>query len=245
MTKPQFSCIFYISLALMSADCNAKDTATPPTKPALEAPHKVSAEQIRAALASPDEDSFQTPLGPVLIKHGGGSTRLPGQIFLNGELIYTARSKEENPELADVQEPFSLSDVVGAGQRVPKRRNYSLKRAVIQERNISCQYLVLDFTGPKVWVSERFPKRAAKATACVDITWAEWTKDNIGIFYFGDEYYLWDKEGYHGWTAAYNPKFKRILEPVDAPPPPKYCSLTPKPTNPAFREAGMPKCGDK
>ena len=76
------------------------------------------------------------------------------------------------------------------------------------------------------------------------MTWVRWEK-TLAFFYFGAEDYLWDKDGYHGWVEGYNPKLKAVFGPVDAPSPPKYCSLVPRPTNPYFREAGEPTCEEK
>ena len=104
---------------------------------------------------------------------------------------------------------------------------------------------MLDFTGPKVWISQRFPKDAgSRGGECLEMTWVRWEK-TLAFFYFGAEDYLWDKDGYHGWVEGYNPKLKAVFGPVDAPSPPKYCSLVPRPTNPYFREAGEPTCEEK
>lgn len=232
-----------IALSLSACDGKGKDNTTrtkSPAKPSATANKPaptVSAEQIRAALRSPDEDVKQTPLGTVAIRRSDDSTNTPGKIFLNGELIYTARSEEVIPHLRG--RPFNL-DVVDWEENGKERLNYRITKMVVREISYTCQYIVLDFTGPKVWISNRFPKGSG-STGCLDLTWVRWEK-NLAFFYFGADESDWDKDGYHGWVEGYNPKFKEVFGPVDAPPPPKHCSLVPRPTNPAFREAGEPTC---
>lgn len=234
-------CVLVLSLSACDAKDNIAQSKSPaqPSAGVNKLASTVSAELIRAALRSPDEDVSQTLLGTLGIKSSDDSTNTPGKIFLNGELIYTARSEEAHPDSRG--KPFNLQ-AISFDTNNKNYPEFRITKMVVEERSDTCQHIVLDFTGPKVWISERFPKDAgSRGGECLELTWVEWQK-NIGIFYFGDEYHLCDKEGYHGWTAAYNPKFKKIMEPVYVPPPPKHCSLVPKPTNPAFRDAGEPTC---
>lgn len=99
---------------------------------------------------------------------------------------------------------------------------------VVEERSWTCQYIVLDFTGPKVWISERFPKEAFQKGECVEMTWVRWEK-NLAYFYFGADDQDWENGVYRGWVEGYNSKLKAVFGPVDAPPPPKKYSLVPKP----------------
>lgn len=215
------------ALTFISIACGAQESIAQPAK--VKDPHSVSAEQIRSALSSPDHEVFQTLLGPLIIQHSYGKT--PGKLFLNGELIYTARVDEpfdynrSGHESFDLQEasvgsygPDSLDDNNKSGS---ERR---ITKMVVREKSITCQYRVLDFTGPKVWISEGFPKKAFEYNNCNEMTYVDWPKKGklkgFGFFYFGDEPYLWDKEGYHGNTAAYNPRLKAVFENVDIPIPP-------------------------
>ena len=184
----------------------------------------VSAAKIREALRAPDEESSNTPLGILVIKSSNDSTHTPGMIFLNGELIYTARKQEAIPHLRG--RPFNLSriDFQTNGKNHPE---YRITRMVVEERSWTCQYIVLDFTGPAVWISERFPKEAFQKGRCVDITWVRWEKQ-LAYFYFGADDQNWEKGRYRGWVEGYNPKLKAVFGPVDAPPPPKGASFVPK-----------------
>ena len=233
------------AMALLLA-CNAKDdsgkhksAAKPIARTNTAA--TVSAKQISIEQPSPDDVS-QTPLGTLVIRHSDDTTNTAGKIFLNGELIYTARSAEVAPDLKG--KPFDL-ELVSWEENGKERPHYRITKMVMKERSHTCQYIVLDFTGPKVWISKRFPKDAGyRGGECVEMTWVRWEK-SLAFFYFGADESDWDKDGYHGWVEGYNPKLKAVFGPVDAPPPPKNCSLIPKPTNPDFREAGEPTCEEK
>lgn len=232
-TKLILSLIICSALAL-SALASAKDNpaqAKSPAQPSAQVgkPETVSAEKIRAALRSPDEDVYQTSLGTLVIRRSDDTSNTPGKIFLNGELIYTARSEELIPHLRG--RPFNLRPI-SFDSNDKKLPHFRITKMVVEESSYTCQYIVLDFTGPKVWISERFPKKTFQGGECVDMTWVIWEKRGA-FFYFGDDARDWSKDGYHGWVAGYNPKLKKVLEPVnlDAPLPPKGYSLVPKPTH--------------
>lgn len=188
------------------------------------APSAVSTEQISEALRSPDEDVSETLLGTLVIKHFGDSRNSPGKIYLNGDLIYTARQQEALPHLRGA--PFRLYSV-SFQTNGKKQPDFRITRMVIRETSWTCQYIVLDFTGPKVWISERFPKDAFQKGQCVDMTWVRWERQ-AAYFYFGADEQDWEKGVYRGWVEGYNPKLKAVFGPVDAPPPPKGASLVPK-----------------
>lgn len=215
-------------LALSSSACGAQDDPAQPKSPAQprtaasKPASAVSAEQIRAALRSPDERVFETLLGTLIIKRSGNSTRTPGKIFLNDELIYTARSDGAYPDPEGV--PFNLSEVdFDTNNKRPP--DYRVTKMVVKEGSYTCQYIVLDFTGPKVWISKRFPEGFQRGE-CLEMTWVRWIK--LGAyFYFGASYHDWDKDGYRGHIEGYNSKLKAVFANVDAPPPPKDASLVP------------------
>lgn len=158
-------------------------------------------------------------LGTLTVRRSNDETDTPGKLFLNGELIYTARQQEVLPHFRG--RPFGLwaIDWQWKGERI--------WRMVVEERSWTCQYVVLDFTGPKVWISKRFPE-GFQGGQCFDMTWVRWEKD-VAFFYFGFGDQYWEKGKYLGWKEAYNPKLKDVFGPVDAPPPPRNASLIPKP----------------
>lgn len=184
----------------------------------------VSADKIREALRTDDEHISKTLLGPLVIKPRDDSTNSSGKILLGGELIYTARQQEELPYYRN--RPFSLRSVSFQtnGKDLP---DFRITRMVVEERSWTCQYIVLDFTGDKVWISERFPKEAFQKGRCVDMTWARWEK-NAAYFYFGADDSDWENGVYRGWVEGYNPKLKAVFGPVKAPSPPRQYSLVPK-----------------
>ena len=217
---------FVCGIVTFSACCAANNLSPqgPTVGQSKESTLTVSASQIREALRSPDERIFQTLLGTLVIKSSNDITRTPGKMFLNDELIYTARQDEPIEYLRG--RPFSLRPI--SWQDNGKRdQKYGITRLVVEERSWTCQYLVLDFTGPTVWISERFPKEVFQKGQCADMTWVRWEKQ-LAYFYFGADYQDWEKGVYRGWVEGYNPKLKAVFGPVDAPPPPKDASLVPK-----------------
>lgn len=216
-------------LTLISTACSAQESSTQSKPAQTKTPPAVSTEQIRAALTVPEEDVSETLLGKLIIRHSNGKT--PGKIFLNGELIYTARVDEPMPYNRSGVESFDLQVVdggyggLGFDSNDKNGSERRITKMVVREESVTCQYRVLDFTGPKVWISEGFPKKAFEYhNNCNQMTYVTWPKKGklkgFGLFYFGDEPYLWDKEGYHGNTAAYNPRLKAVFEDVDIPIPP-------------------------
>lgn len=218
---------FLAAMALLASHAVAETgSATSPSARSAthSVPRVISVEAIRTALRPDTEDVSETLLGTLVIRMSDDATDTPGKIFLNGELIYTARQQEALPQHRG--RPFNLRLVSfdDNGKDLPEFR---VTRMVVEESNWTCQFVVLDFTGEKVWISERFPKEAFQKGRCVDMTWARWEK-NLAYFYFGADESDWEKGRYRGWTEGYNPKLKGVFGPVDAPPPPKNYSLVPK-----------------
>lgn len=248
LTKLSLNLITCCALALSLSACGNKDNTGQPKHPpqpntgASKPAPTVSSEQIRAAQRAPNEDAYQTPLGTFVIRRADDSTSTPGKLFLNGELIYTARNEEPLPHLR--RRPFDLWSIDLWDTNDKNSVHFQINRMVVIEKSHSCRYIVLDFTGPKVWISDRFPSEETDQGGCDEITWIRWGKKR-SYFYFGDDASLWDKDGYHGWVEEYDSKFEEVSGTLDAPPPPKNCSLIPRPTNPYFREAGESKCKDK
>lgn len=248
LPKLWLNLVVYCPLVLFLSACGNEDNAAqsrPHTQPSIEASKSALTTPSEPALASqraPNEDTYQTPLGPFVIRHSDDLTDTPGKLFLNGKLIYTARPDEPLPQLR--RRPFDLSSIDLWDTSDKKYPNFLINKMVVLEKSQSCRYIVLDFTGSKVWISNRFPSEETDQGECDEITWIRWGKKQ-SYFYFGDGASLWDKDGYHGWVEEYDSKFKEVSGTQDAPPPPKNCSLIPKPTNPDFREAGEPMCEDK
>lgn len=157
-------------------------------------------------------------LGTLTIRRSNDETDTPGKLFLNDELIYTARQQEALPHFRG--RPFNLLAISWDGEW------NRISRIVIKESNWTCQYLVMDFTGSKVWISKRFPE-GFQGGQCLDMTWVRWEKE-LAYFYFGADHQDWEKGKYRGWVEGYNPKLKNVFGPVDAPPPPRNASLVPK-----------------
>lgn len=247
MKFPSLIAAICSALGLLSACGNEDNTVKPRTSapPSIEAAKPSPAtpsKQILPAQRAPNEDIYQTPLGALVIRRADTATNTPGKLFLNGELIYTARSEELLPQLRG--QPFDLQAIDLWDTNNKKYPHFLINRMVVIEKSQSCRYIVLDFTGPKIWISNRFPSEETDQGECDEITWIRWG-DKQSYFYFGDGASLWDKDGYHGWVEEYDSKFKEISGTLDAPPPPKNCSLVPRPTNPYFREAGEPTCEEK
>ena len=187
-------------------------------------PRVVSAETIHDALRRDDDDVSETLLGTLVVRRSNDATGTPGKIFLNGELIYTARQQEALPRYRG--RPFGLR-VVSFQSNEKELPEFRVTRMVVEESNWTCQFFVLDFTGDKVWISERFPKEAFQNGPCMDMTWARW-ETNLAYFYFGADDSDWERGRYRGWVEAYNPKLKAVFGPVAGPPPPRKYSLVPK-----------------
>ena len=219
-------------LALSTSSCSAKDNTEHPkiqTQPSNETRKpatSVTTEKIRATLSTTDERVFETPLGTLVIKRSDNVANIPGKIYLNNELIYTARSEGTYPDTKGM--PFNLS-AVNWEENGKARPQYRITRLVVQEISYTCQYIVLDFTGPKVWLSKRFPEGFQRGQ-CFEMTWVRWEK-NLAYFYFGADESDWEKGKYQGWVEGYNFKLKAVFGPVDAPPPPRRASLVPRPVH--------------
>ena len=231
LTKYGLNLFICCALGLLSTACGAKEDVVPSkstTQPSTKSdkPESVSTEKVRAALRSPDEDVSETSLGTLVIRQSNDSTNTPGKIFLNGELIYTARSEEIQPNHRG--RPFSLR-LISFDTNKKKQPDFQITKMVLEERSWTCQHIVLDFTGPKVWLSKRFPEGFQRGQ-CFEMTWVRWEK-NLAYFYFGADESDWEKGKYRGLTAAYNPKLKAVFEHVDIPPPPRRASLVPRPVH--------------
>lgn len=250
MKLPKFclNLVVCCPLVLSLIACGNKDNSAqlqPRTHLGIEANKPTPttpSEQVLASKRASNEDVYQTPLGPFVIRHTHDSTNTPGKLFLNGKLIYTARADEPLPQLRG--RPFDLRSIDLWDTSDKKYPDFLINKMVVLEKSQSCRYIVIDFTGSKVWISNRFPSEETDQGGCDEITWIRWGKKQA-YFYFGDDASLWDKAGYHGWVEEYDYKFKEVSGTQDAPPPPKNCSLVPKPTNPYFREAGESTCEDK
>jgi hypothetical protein len=221
--------VCYALVLSLSACSNEDEIGKPksPSQPNIEAnkhPSPTPSQQTLAAKHAPNEDVYQTPSGTFVIRHTDDSTNTPGKLFLNGKLIYTARSEEPLPQRRG--RPFDLRSIDLWDTSDKKYPNFLINRMVVMEKSQSCRYIVIDFTGPKVWISNRFPSEGTDQGECDEITWIRWGKKQ-SYFYFGYDASLWDKDGYHGWVEEYDSKLKEISG-----------------TNPDFREAGEPTCED-
>ncbi len=206
------------TMAILSASCNAGEEA------------KVSADatsRLRAAISVPQEEVYKTPLGEFVLRHSNGKT--PGKLFLNGELVFTAHVDEPMAYNRSGVQSFDLwLAAIGAGGAFDTNGktgpDFKITKMVVQEKSVTCQYRVLDFTGDKLWISPGFPEKAFEYHGCNEMTYTAWPKKGrlkgFGLFYFGDDPNLWEKDGYHGDTAGYNPIRKEVIEDVDIPPPP-------------------------
>lgn len=216
-----------LALAMSISQAVAEvDRPTLATAPSTEhpVPRVVSAETIRDALRAEKEYVYKTLLGALVVRLSDDATDTPGKILLNGELIYTARQQEALPQHRGM--PFNLRVVSFQGNE-KKFPEFRITRMVVEESSWTCQFVVLDFTGEKVWISERFPKEAVQNGPCMDMTWAR-SQNRLAYFYFGADESDWKKGRYQGWVKGYNLKLKAVFGPVDAPPPPRDVSLVPK-----------------
>ncbi len=210
-------------MALLSASCDAgAETKTPDD----------ATSRLRAAISVPQEEVYKTPLGEFVLRHANGKT--PGKLFLNGELVFTAHVDEPMAYNRSGVQSFDLWEANNGGafdSNGKSGKDFRITRLVVQEKSVTCQYRVLDFTGDKLWISPGFPEKAFEYHGCNEMTYTAWPKKGrlkgFGLFYFGDDPNLWEKDGYHGITAAYNPKLKAVIWNAGIPDPPRYVTSRP------------------
>lgn len=208
-------------MAMLSTSCNAGE--------AVGTPGDATA-RLRAAISVPQEEVYKTPLGEFVLRHSDGKT--PGKLFLNGQLVFTAHVDEPMAYNRSGVQSFDLWEAGGLFDTNGKTgKDYQITRLVVKEESVTCQYRVLDFTGDKLWISPGFPEKAFQYHGCNEMTYASWPKKGrlkgFGLFYFGDDPNLWEKDGYHGNTAAYNPNLKAVIWNAGIPDPPKYATNRP------------------
>jgi hypothetical protein len=205
-----------------TASASTKSTALPEHKGVLS-----SAGSVRKVMP--------TLLGEVeLVDTSGDGT--PDTAVLKGETLVPPR-KASNGGVYGLQE-------VSFDGKADKRTGRVLRRRLVLSQSFgSCQYIFLDFTGPKVWVSQRFPDAeefpawaSEKTGGCIGMTWVAW-KQPYSFFYFaGPE---------HPAIFAHNPKLQAVFGPIDpdqAPPHPKSNSLAPGSNDPCFNVSGVEEC---
>ena len=126
-------------LTLISTACSAQDNATSSKPTQTKAPHIVSAEQIGAALTLPEDDVSETPLGKLIIRHSNGKT--PGKLFLNGELIYTARVDEPFKYNQSGVESFDLQEAANGlafDSNGKSGADFRVTKMVVKEESVTC-----------------------------------------------------------------------------------------------------------
>lgn len=122
-------CALALLLACGAKDDSGKSKSAAKQITAANTPVTASGEQIRTNQRSPDVVS-QTPLGTLVIRHSDDTTNTPGKIFLNGELIYTARSEEVELHLRG--KPFDLA-LVSWGENGKERPHYLITKMVVED----------------------------------------------------------------------------------------------------------------
>jgi hypothetical protein len=224
MSKPasRFSRTLALVLCAACVHDEAFAAETAPSDPkASTSQVSVSAEQISKTL-NPYRDSVgpvvqrnPTPLGELAWIDSGGDRR-PDTLTLNGKVIVPPRKAEDGSS-------YGLHEISWEGYEDQKTGEYGFKRLLITQSDLACQHILLDFTGPEVWVSPRFPEERQFRGAdqgCVDVTWVKWDPPYPLFYLGGSEYPL---------VFGYNAKLKAVIGPVEAPPPPKCQSLVPQP----------------
>lgn len=223
MTKPTVESPCAMAFALCIAVHGASLANAPaPSDPAESAPEfRVSAEAISKRL-----DPYRGAVGPVLARDitplgelawiDSSGDRRPDTLTLDGKVIVAPRKDEDGSV-------YGLREVSWESYVDVKNGESGIKRLLVTQSSLACQHILLDFTGPEVWVSPRFPEEKQFPGAekgCVDVTWVRWDRPYPFFYLGGPEYPL---------VFGYNAKLKAVIGPVDAPPHPKCQSLVPQP----------------
>lgn len=137
------------STSACSGDASTSSSAEPTSAP------KASAELVRATLnpfpnsTGPIKEKAITPLGELAWIDSNDDGR-PDTLALQDQVIVSAR-KATNGAL------YGLREVSADGDKDPKTGKYVKKRILIEQSAVDCQQVLVDLTGPQVWVSSRFP----------------------------------------------------------------------------------------
>jgi len=223
MKRPSIRFTAAATAMFIACSSVSADEIASPTSSASEPRVKLSAERIKKLL-----DPYPNAVGPVLRSEATKLGELewidsdgdgrPDTLTLSGKVVVPPRTAENGSLFGLFWVSFD-----GELERTGGKERYTYKRLLITQSSLACQHILLDFTGPEVWVSPAFPEERQFPGAekgCVDVTWVRWDRPYPFFYLGGPEYPL---------VFGYNAKLKAVIGPVDAPPHPRCQSLVPQP----------------